>query len=167
MRLSLIVAVSENGVIGRANALIWHIQEDLARFKTLTMGHTVIMGRKCFESIGSPLTGRTNIVLTRKRDYSPPCPSPASQLYIAHSSQEALGMAHRLEREESFVIGGQQVYGVFLPSVQRIYMTRVHLSFEGDAFFAELGDVWQESEREQHIEAQPYPYSFLIYERTR
>jgi len=169
MRISFIVAVSENGVIGRNNTLVWRIPEDLARFKALTMGHGIIMGRRCFESIGRALDGRRSVVLTRNRDYNPaqrgPEGDPQADLHIAHSPKEAIRIASELAKDEAFIIGGEQIYRLYLPSADRIYMTRVHHSFRGDTFFAELGRVWQEKEREDHLNAVPHPYSFLVYER--
>jgi dihydrofolate reductase len=165
MTISLIVAVSENGVIGRNNTLVWRIPEDLTRFKALTMGHGIIMGRRSFESIGRPLDGRRSIVLTRNRDYNPASLYPQADLHIAHSQEEAIRIASGLIADQTFIIGGEQIYRLFLPSADRIYMTRVHHRFEGDTFFPELGKQWQVKEREDHLNARPYPYSFLVYER--
>ncbi len=166
MRISLIVAVSENGVIGRNNALVWRIPEDLARFKALTMGHALIMGRRSFESIGGPLDGRRSVVLTRSSGYNPAGLYPQADLHIAHSPEEAIRIASGLVSDEAFIIGGEQIYRLFLPTADRIYMTRVHHSFPGDAFFPELGQVWQEKKREDHLNARPHPYSYLVYERN-
>ena len=166
MRLSLVVAVSENGVIGHRKTLPWNLREDLARFRALTMGHPVIMGRRSCESIGKPLAGRRNIVLSRRRDYLPYGLPPSSDLYVVHSKEEAVRIAGSLEREEAFVIGGEQVYRLFLPSADRVYMTRIHRRFEGDVFFPELGSAWEKSQREDHMNARPLPYSFLVYERA-
>ncbi len=166
MRISLIAAVSTNCVIGRNNALVWRIPEDLARFKALTMGHVLIMGRRSFESIGRPLDGRTSVVLTRSSDFNPTGPDPQADLHIAHSPDEAIRIASGLVRDEVFVIGGEQIYRLFLPTANRIYMTRVHHNFRGDAFFPELGQGWQVKEREDHLNARPHPYSFVVYERN-
>jgi dihydrofolate reductase len=165
MRLSLIVAVSENGVIGRNNTLVWHIPQDLARFKALTMGHAMIMGRRCFESIGRPLDGRRSVVLTRNSGYNPSGLFPQADLHIAHSPEEAIRVASGLVTDQAFIIGGEQIYRLFLPSADRIYMTRVHHGFQGDTFFPELGEPWQVKEREDHPNARPHPYSFIVYER--
>ena len=165
MRISLIVAVSINCVIGRNNALVWRIAEDLARFKALTMGHALIMGRKSFESIGRLLDGRRSVVLTRNSDYNPTRLYQQADLHMAHSPKEAIRIASGLVSDEAFIIGGEQIYRLFLPSADRIYMTRVHRNFRGDTFFPELGQVWQVKKREDHLNARPYPYSFLVYER--
>lgn len=127
MRISLVVAVSENGVIGIDNKLPWRIPEDLARFKSLTMGHTLLMGRKTFESIGRVLPGRTSIVLTRDRSYEPP-----PGVMVAHEVDEALSLA---PGPEVFVVGGAEVYRLLMPFADRIHLTRVHGHYEGDTYF--------------------------------
>jgi dihydrofolate reductase len=187
-KLSLIAAASENGVIGRKNALIWNIPEDLARFKRITIGHPIIVGRRSFESIGKPLEGRRNIVMTRSDSFDPTGRFPGTDLHLAHSPDEALRIA--LERssigieasattevsigietsdqpdlsDEVFVIGGGQIFRLFLPDADRIYLTRVHQSFSGDAFFPEIGPEWKVEMEEDHLDA-PLPYSFLLYEK--
>lgn len=135
--ISIICALSDNGVIGKDNKLPWHISADLKRFKQLTLGHPVIMGRKTFESIGKPLQGRTNIVITRDQDYR------AKGVAIAHSLDEALDMARAKDKQEIFIIGGAQVFEQSLSFVDKLYLTIVHTTIEGDAFFPEYGDFKQ------------------------
>ncbi|MFM7738727.1 MAG: dihydrofolate reductase, partial [Planctomycetota bacterium] len=116
--LSLIVAASDNDVIGREGQLPWRLSADLRRFKRLTMGHHLIMGRKTFESIGRPLPGRTTIVLSRQRDYAP------AGVVVAHSPEEVLKLV--AADSEPFVVGGAEIYRLLLPWVGKIYLTRVH-----------------------------------------
>src|SRR5690606_5122657 len=142
-QLSIIVAVSANNAIGKNNQLLWHLPADLKHFKNITSGHTIIMGRKTYESIGKPLPHRRNIVITRQ---------PQLQLAgveIVHSLDEALALCQN--EAEVFVIGGAEIYRQALPLCQRIYLTRVHKHFDGDAFFPELDyETWQEIEKEDH-----------------
>lgn len=157
MTLSLIVAVSENGVIGRANRLPWRLPEDLQRFRRLTTGHPVIMGRKTFESIGKPLPGRTSIVVSRTERF------PGT--ITARSLDEALEEAARAPgADATFVIGGGEVYREALPLAARIHLTRVHARVDGDATFPELGKEWVEVGREPCATCSP-PATFLILER--
>lgn len=163
MRISLIAAVSSNGVIGRDNDLPWHLSADLKRFKRLTMGHHLLMGRKTFDAIGRPLPGRHMVVLTRG---APPLPAGV----VAVTSLAAgLEMARRAADDEIFIAGGEQVYRLALPSADRIYMTRIHHEFDGDAFFPDFDtDDWATVEREEHdgdgVDA--LAYSFLILDRV-
>ncbi len=129
-RLSLIVAMSENRVIGVNNHLPWNIPEDLKRFKAITLGHPIVMGRKTFESIGRPLPKRTNIVVTRDKSYR------VEGGAAVHSFEEALDWARKAEgAEEIFVIGGSEIFKLALPMAWRIYLTEVEWPFEGDTFF--------------------------------
>jgi dihydrofolate reductase len=159
--IALIVAVAENNVIGHNNQLIWHLPNDLKHFKQLTLGHPIIMGRRTFESIGRPLPGRTNIVVTRQTDWQAPgCTT-------AYSVPEALEVAGKLD-EEVFIIGGGEVYKEALPAVDIIYLTEVHHNFEGEVRFPELDlAVWQEETRERHEpdEKHAFPYSFVTLRR--
>jgi len=135
--VSIVVAIGNNHlhnrVIGKNNELIWHIPEDLRRFKHLTMGHPVIMGRKTFESIldilRKPLPDRTNIIVTRNKEYT------AKDCIISHSVKEALEEAQKIDEEEIFVIGGGQMYMQALPFVDRLYLTLVDSNKDGDSFF--------------------------------
>mgnify|MGYP003630031056 CR=1 FL=1 len=166
-RLSLIAAVAENGVIGRDNALPWHLPGDLPYFKRVTMGKPIVMGRKTYASIGRPLPGRSNIVISRDDSFT------AAGCRAAGSLQAALELATGLAGEEGvdevIVIGGAQVYAAALPLAQRIYLTEVHARVDGDAFFPPVDwSLWRESSRERHAAAgsNPYAYSFVVYDRA-
>lgn len=154
--LSIIVAQAKNGVIGKVNDLPWHLPDDLARFKQLTTGHTVIMGRKTLESIMTrihkPLPNRRNIVLTRNSRYEP------EGVEVAVSVEEVLDMIN--QEQEAFVIGGSQVYQAFLPHTDRIYLTQVEADIDGDSYFPALGPEWREVSRENHSKDERHPYSF-------
>ena len=158
--LSLIVAIAENGVIGREGDLPWHLSADLRRFKQITMGHHIVMGRKTYESIGRPLPGRTSVVVTRSADYQ------AEGVLVARSLDEALTLA--AGDEETFIIGGAEIYRQALPLARRIYVTRVHAEIEGDVFFPEFDpSAWKllEAERHEPDEKNAYPYSFQVFGR--
>jgi len=130
MIISIIVAVAENQVIGYNNQLLWRLKEDLQRFKSLTLGHPIIMGRKTYESIGRPLPGRMNVIITRDICYK------AEGCVIVNSLAETFDKAN--STSELFIIGGGEIYKQSLPLVDKIYLTRVHASFPGDTFFPEL-----------------------------
>lgn len=162
MTLSLIVAASQNGVIGAGGKLPWRLPADLARFKRLTMGHPILMGRKTFESIGKPLPGRTNIVISRQKDFKTP------DVHLVTSLEQALSLC-KSPAAELFVIGGADIYRQALPLARRIYLTRIHRNFEGDRFLFPIAPpLWNEVERQDFPpDAQnPYPYSFLVYHRA-
>lgn len=160
MRLSLIVAMATNRVIGRDGDLPWHLSADLRRFKKITMGHHLIMGRKTYESIGRPLPGRTSIVITRQPNYE------ADEVLVAHDFPAAIEMA--TSDDEIFVVGGAEIYRIAIHSVDRIYFTSVHADVRGDVLFPEydLSD-WQLVESVQHVadDKNSFDYSFLIYDR--
>jgi dihydrofolate reductase len=138
MHISLIVAMSDGGVIGRDGELPWRLSADLQRFKRLTMGHHILMGRKTFESIGRPLPGRKMVVVTRQIDYSP----DAAQ--IAHSLGEALELARAASDDEAFVIGGGEIYRQSLDVVNRMYITHVDAEVAGDTHFPAVDwSAWQ------------------------
>lgn len=158
MELILIVAAAENDVIGRDGDLPWHLPSDLAYFKRATMGKPIIMGRKTHESIGRPLPGRANIVVTRQADYE------ADGCVVAHSLEEALQSAATHGAAEAVVIGGAELYAQALPRADRILMTRVHAPIEGDVRFPPLEpDVWRVVGVEHHDadERHAYPFSFM------
>ncbi len=165
-QIVLIVAVADNGVIGKDNALPWRLSSDLKRFKALTSGRPVLMGRKTFRSIGRPLPDRTNIVLTRDRAFS------AAGIAVACSPADALavavGDAARRGVDEIAVIGGAEVYALFLGQAARIELTRVHASPEGDAFFStpDLAQ-WQEAGRERQTAGpkDSADFSYVSYRR--
>lgn len=150
MQITIIAAVAENGVIGRAGKLPWHIPEDLKRFKQLTLGHPVIMGRKTFESIGKPLPERKNIVITGQKDYR------RGGIEVVHSLDGALKACEGSEKV--FVIGGSSVFEEALPLADRLELTLVHRVVEGDVYFPPIGSEWKEKKREDHE-----GFSFVTY----
>ena len=163
-RVSLIAALAKNRTIGRDNAMPWRLPEDLKRFKQLTLGHTVIMGRKTFESIlaamGKPLPGRDSVVITRSREWS----SPGCR--VAHSIEAALAVAEN--QKEAFVIGGAEIYALALPLASRLYLTEIERDFEGDAFFPKFNRAdWLETSRESHyLDGNgSFDYHFVVYDR--
>lgn len=166
MRLAMIVAQSENRVIGINNKLPWYLPEDLKYFKRVTLGKPIIMGRKTFESIGRPLPGRTNIVITRDSEWDHP------GVRVVHSLDEGLALGESLALidgvEEAVVIGGAEIYALCLPRADRLYLTQVHAEINGDAFFPALeAGAWQKVAREDFaaIEPNPYDYSFIVLDR--
>ena len=166
MKVSLIVAVSENGVIGKNNDLIWHLPKDIKFFKDTTLGHHVIMGRKNFESIPHkfrPLPNRTNIIVTRQANYK------AEGCVTVNSVEDALEVANQNGEKEPFIIGGGQIYKIALEAnlVNKIYLSKVHHSFEGDTFFPDLNTDWKEVKRIDYKadEKHDYAYSFLTFEK--
>lgn len=166
MRLSLVVAVAENGVIGRDNGLPWRLPGDLKRFKSITMGKPIIMGRKTFDSIGRPLPGRTNIVLTRDRTFSDAGVRPAYDLAEAIKIAEACSDTQGAS--EIMIIGGAGIYELALAAASRIYLTEVHMEAAGDTYFPDLdrGD-WTEKSREAgSVEpGDSCDYSFVVLDR--
>jgi dihydrofolate reductase len=161
--LSLIVAVSENNVIGKDDALPWSLPDDLKYFRQKTEGKPVIMGRKCYESIGRPLPNRRNIVVSRKEDLK------IEGCEVVGSLEEAVEIA-KGDAEEIFVIGGAQIYELALPLAGRLYLTRVHAEIDGDVFFPEVDEnEWKEVSREEHDADQEHQdaFTFLVYERRR
>jgi dihydrofolate reductase len=164
MQISLIVACAENQVIGRNNQLIWHLPNDLKRFRQLTTGHAVIMGRKTHESIGKPLPNRVNLVVSRNAEYTSPGTTSCTHL------EQALQLCQHSGEKEVFVIGGEQLYKLALPLVDTIYLTLVHGNPEGDAHFPVLPpEEWQEAQRESFSadEKHLFAFSFILYKRIR
>jgi dihydrofolate reductase len=157
MGLSLIVARASNGVIGKDNQLPWHLPADLKHFKAITMGKPIVMGRKTFESIGRPLPGRQNIVVTRNPDFT------ASGITVVHSVEAAITAAN--ETEEIMIIGGTELYKLSLPLADRIYLTDIQQDFDGDAHFPSLDSQWREVSREDHVSDDGLSYSFCVFER--
>ncbi len=158
--ISVIVAVARNGVIGGGNSLLWHISEDLKRFKSITTGHPVIMGRRTFESIGRPLPGRRNIVVSRQPGYAPEGVTRVGSL------EEAFALFP--PEEEVFVTGGGQIYRQAMPLADRLYLTEVEHDYEGDTVFPEWDrGEWTETARERHEcgKTFPYPFAFIDYRR--
>ena len=157
--VSIIAALARNRAIGLGNGMPWRLPEDLKRFRRLTMGHAVIMGRKTFESIGSPLAGRNNIVITRSPTWSP------SGCVVVRSLEASLAAVG--ESQTAFVIGGAQIYALALPLARRLYLTEIERDFEGDAFFPQFDrSRWREVSRERHAGgAEAFGYAFVEYER--
>lgn len=161
MALSIIVAISQNGIIGREMDLPWHISADLKRFKALTMGHHIVMGRKTYESIGRLLPGRTTVIITRQSDYHIP------GAIVVNSIDEAMAVA--VDDLETFIVGGSQIYNLALPLVDTLYITRVHADVEGDTRLDAVDwSAWEceSSERHSAGEKNDHEYSFEIYRRA-
>jgi dihydrofolate reductase len=154
MLISIIVAVSENGVIGKDNQLIWRLPDDLKRFKNLTIGHPIIMGRKTYDSIGKPLPGRTSIVITRNADFVP------DGVVVAHTLEEAIEKAKGTETDETFIIGGGNIYEQSLDVSDKIYLTEVHAHIDGDTFFEINRADWKEISRTPHAADDRHLYAF-------
>ena len=161
MLISIVVAMDEDGVIGRNNTLPWRLPDDLKRFKAITMGKPVLMGRKTFDSIGKPLPGRLNIVLTRSREWK------HEGVTVVHSVEAALAKAGDVP--ELCVIGGEEVFRLTLPMTRRLHLTRVHARVEGDAKFPHFdGSAWRETERLEHPadERHAYAMNFCTLDRV-
>lgn len=164
MKLSILAALSTNNVIGRDNAVPWRLSTDLKRLKSMTMGHHVIMGRKTYASVGRPLPGRTNLVITRDESYAP------EGVIVVHSLEDAIRIAAGSGDDESFILGGAEIYTQSMHRADRMYLTRVHAEVEGDTFFPDFDDVseWHlvDAEHFDADEKNEYPFSFLTYERA-
>jgi dihydrofolate reductase len=162
MTISFIVAVSENNVIGKNNQLPWQIPRDMKYFKNVTWAMPVVMGRKTFEALGKPLNGRTNIVVTRNKDWK------KNGVQTVQSIDQAIVLAAKTDAKEIFIIGGAEIFQAAMPSADRIYLTLVHENFEGDAFFPEIKqEDWKlASNRDcEPDERNPYALSFQVWER--
>lgn len=158
-RISIIVAHSKNMAIGKDNSLIWHLSDDLKRFKKLTTGHPIIMGRKTYQSIDRPLPNRTNIVITRDMNLEiPGC-------IVVHSAIEAIEKAKEFDQGEIFIIGGAEIYKETLPLTDRLYVTKVDMHVDGDAFFPEYSNVFTKKISEESGEYKGLKYSYLILEK--
>lgn len=171
MELSLIVALAQNHVIGIDNKLPWYLPNDLKYFKQVTMGKTIIMGRKTYESIGKPLPGRTNIVITRQADYRPPNANDSVRVVASLEAARELAASLALinGQNEALIIGGAEIYTQALPLVDRMYLTEVHAEVDGDAYFPAFDrSQWQAVAREDFSAegGNPYDYSFVVYERA-
>lgn len=171
MKFSLIVALAENRVIGIDNKLPWYLPNDLKYFKQVTMGKTIVMGRKTYESIGKPLPGRTNIIITRQVGYQ--APNANDSVKVVASLEAARELAESIAlingQDETMIIGGAEIYSQALTLVDRMYLTEVHAEVEGDAFFPTFDrSAWQEVAREDFAAEgpNPYNYSFVVYERA-
>jgi dihydrofolate reductase len=159
-KLSIVVAISANNAIGKNNQLLWHLPADLKHFKEITSGHTIIMGRKTYDSIGRPLPNRRNIVITRKTDLQ------IENVEIVNSLQQAISLCEK--EEEVFIIGGAEIYKSSISLVNRIYLTTIHQEYEADVFFPELKtEEWLETFQEYHKadEKNNVAYTFSTLER--
>ena len=158
MAFSLIVALANNRVIGINNTLPWHLPEDLKRFRALTTGHHIIMGRKTYESLGRLLPNRTTVIVTRNPSYQ------VEGALIAHSLEQALALCH--DDDEAFLIGGAELYQAGLNLAQKMYVTAIDLNVAGDAYCPEW-DVkqWQHTGSEAHTSAEGLPFRYLTYQR--
>lgn len=160
-RLILIAALAKNGVIGQNNALPWHLPEDLKHFKALTLGNPIIMGRKTWDSLGRPLPGRENIVISRNPDFSAP------GAILVSSLDDAIDHATAAGHKEIFIIGGGEIFALALPRAHRLELTEIDLEVAGDACFPVLDRaLWQESARQSQTSADGLSYAFVTYERV-
>lgn len=162
MIISMIAAAGENDTLGKKGKLLWHLPNDLKRFKRLTLGHPIIMGRKTFETLPHPLPKRTNIVVTRQEDYK------AKGCIVTHSIKEAIEEARKIKgNNEICIVGGGEIYRLGLPYANKIELTRVHHNFfGGDAFFPEIDEAqWELISEEKHTidEHHQYPFTYLTY----
>ncbi|WP_212590549.1 dihydrofolate reductase [Williamwhitmania taraxaci] len=157
--VSIIVAVANNSAIGGNNQLLWHISGDLKRFKQVTSGHAIVMGRKTYESIGKPLPNRQNIVITRNRELSLPGADVVDSFEAAKAAAQG---------DELFIIGGGEIYRETLPLANRIYLTRVWADYKADTFFPEIDmNIWKEVSREDvPAEGETPAYSFILLEKN-
>jgi dihydrofolate reductase len=162
MIISQIVAISENNAIGKNNDLIWRLPADLKHFKSITMGHCILMGRKNYESIGRPLPGRTTIIVTKDRNYE------QKGCLVAHSIENGIELAKSLHEKELMIIGGGEIYKQTLQKTEKIYLTLVHENFEADTFYPNLKkNEWSEVEKITHSadEKNKYNYTFKVLSR--
>jgi dihydrofolate reductase len=158
-RVYLVAAVASDGIIGARGKLPWHLPEDLRHFRNLTVGHPVIMGRRTWESIGRPLPGRDNIVVTRRPGYE------AAGAAVASSLGAALALC--ADRPAAFVIGGSELYAASLPQADGLVMTEIHRDFDGDTRFPDWDrSQWQETQRERRTSADGLRFDFVRYERA-
>lgn len=161
--INVIVAKASNNVIGAKNELIWHLPNDLKHFKNLTSGHPIIMGRKTFESLGRPLPNRTNIVITRDKNWQ------AENVEKEFSLEKAIESAKKIN-EDIYIIGGGNIYKQAMEFADVLYITEVHHEFEGDTYFPEIDEeVWEEVDRENFMkdEKHSYAYSYVTYKRIQ
>ena len=164
MKLSLLAALSTNNVIGRDNDVPWRLSTDLKRLKAMTMGHHVIMGRKTYQSVGRPLPGRTNVVITRQQGYAP------EGVTVVHALEDAIRVALQSGDDEACILGGAEIYAQAMHRADCMYLTRVHAEVEGDTWFPDFDDVseWRLTDAE-HFDADEkneHPFYFLTYERA-
>lgn len=159
----MIAAIGKNNALGKDNDLLWHLPDDFRRFKQLTTGHKIIMGRKTFESFPKPLPNRTHIIITRDPLYNPNLPS----CIVVHSIEEALKLVQ--DDDISYIIGGGEIYDLWMPYADILEITRIHESFEADTFFPEIDEkIWKRTEEEYHPsdERHKYDFTYLTYQRN-
>ena len=160
--LSIIVAKAKNNIIGKDNKIIWHLPEDLKHFKNITTGHTIIMGRKTFESLGRVLPNRKHIIFSNNPSFN----VNEENVKVVHSLLEIQDLIEG--KEEAFVIGGAMIYNFLMPYVKKMYVTEIDKEFEGDTFFPKIDDnMWKETSREKRIkdDKNNLDYYFVTYER--
>lgn len=160
----IIAAKSDNNVIGKNNDLVWHMPADLKFFMNKTKGHYVIMGRKTFESLGKPLPGRPTIIVTRKKDYQ------AEGCWVVNTIPKAFEIADEQQQEDVFILGGAQIYEKTMDLADKMFITEIKSTFEGDAFFPEIDfNYWKEVARYEHSpdDKNKYPYAFVEYHLKR
>lgn len=157
--LSIIAAIGKRNELGKGNELLWKLPGDMKHFKETTTGHTIIMGRKTFQSIGRALPNRRNIVVTRDETFT------MEGIEVAHSLEKALALVEG--EEEAFVIGGGELYKQALPFAQKLYITHVDSEFDADTFFPEIETEWKKVSQEEHLsdETHPFAYTFAVYEK--
>ena len=162
--LSIIVAKAKNNTIGKENKLLWQIQDDLRRFKELTMNHNIIMGRKTFEALGTILPNRKHIIFSQNPDFK----IENENVEIVHSMLQI--QQYIEDEEESFVIGGAMIYNLLMPYVKKMYVTEIDKDFEGDTFFPRINtEIWKEVKREEGPEDSKnnFKYEYVIYEKNK
>jgi dihydrofolate reductase len=161
MHISIIVATDENGVIGNKGAIPWNMPADMDYFRQKTLSHPIIMGRKTYESIGRILPNRPNIIISRNKDFA------VQGAEVAETVEEAIEKAKKYGDEEIFIIGGESVYKLAMPYVDRIYLTKVHAEVEGDRFFKFDTSGWKETSGQSHPagEQNQYAYEFLVFDK--
>ena len=162
--LSIIVAKAKNNIIGKNNKIIWHLPEDLKHFKKLTTGHTIVMGRKTFESLGKPLVNRKHIIFSQNPDFK----VDDEKVKVVHSLLEIQDLIEG--KEEVFVIGGAMIYNFLMPYVNKMYVTEIEKDFDGDTFFPSINsEIWKETSRAKGIkdENNNLDYYFVTYERIK
>lgn len=161
---SIIVAKAENNVIGKDNDLVWRMPADLKHFRSTTTGHFIVMGRKTLEATEKPLPGRTSIVITRQKDFS------AEGCLVVNSLEEAYELGEKYRQQELFILGGGEIYRQAMDSADKIYLTEIKETFEGDTTFPEIDyDVWEETSRREFEadEKNPHDYAFVELERRK
>ncbi len=164
MEISLIAAVAKNGVIGNAGKIPWRLPDDMKHFRETTLHHPVIMGRKTYESIGKPLPERDNIIVTRKERYEAP------GCTVVHTLDDALDAARQSGAEETFIIGGAELYREAMSVADRLYLTEIKEDFEGDAFFPAVSSLeWKKMSEKRGIvdEKNPHPHAFFVFEKKK